>query len=91
MAWFVYILRCADNSFYTGITTEVDRRMREHERGVGSKYVAAKGFDKVLYVLEVSTRSEASKLEYAAKQLPKFEKLVFFREHEARVFSAFDE
>lgn len=91
MSWYVYILECADDSFYTGIAVDVDARMQAHKDGGGSKYVASKGFKRLLYVLEVSSRSEASKVEYAVKQLEKFEKLVFFREHDSLVFSAFEQ
>ena len=91
MSWFVYLLLCRDSSVYTGITTDVDRRMSEHEKGVGSKYVASKGFWKLLFVIRCSCRSEASKVEYAVKQLSRDEKFRFFREHEDKVFDVFVE
>ena len=90
MSWFVYILECVDGSFYTGIAKDVEARMQAHKDGSGSKYVASHGFKRLLYVLESPSRSEASKVEYAVKQLAKFEKLVFFREHESLVFSVFE-
>lgn len=88
--WFVYILRCLDGSFYTGITTDVDRRIQTHKDKKGSKYVARKGVDKVLYTLCVDSKQEASQIEYRVKQLEKFDKLAFFRQHPQCNYSAFD-
>jgi len=88
--WFVYILRCLDGSFYTGITTDVDRRIKIHRSNKGSKYVARRGVDKVLYTLLVDSKQEAAQIEYRVKQLEKFDKLAFFREHASRHYSAFD-
>lgn len=85
----MYILECADGSFYTGIATDVQARMQAHKDGSGSKYVSSHGFKRLLFVLEADDRSSASQIEYAVKQLPKFEKLTFFREHQRLVFSAF--
>jgi len=47
--WTVYILECADNTFYTGITTDLDRRVAEHNSGVGAKYTKGRGPMKVVY------------------------------------------
>ena len=41
MAWYVYMLRCGDGSLYTGSTTDVARRLREHQNGTGAKYTRA--------------------------------------------------
>ena len=76
--WFVYILECQDNSFYTGITNDLDKRMKTHEKGKGSKYVAQKGFKKLLRTKHCKNKSDASKYEYIIKQLPKNKKLNFF-------------
>ncbi|HIF72023.1 MAG TPA: hypothetical protein EYQ61_05670 [Dehalococcoidia bacterium] len=48
MTWYVYILECSDGSFYTGATNDVERRMKQHKEGKGSKYVYQKGFRKLL-------------------------------------------
>lgn len=90
MSYFVYLLRCKDGSFYTGITTDLNRRMSEHDSGKGSKYVAVAGFDELLFALKSPDRSDASKLEYRIKQLEKFEKLAFFREHPSCCFNVFE-
>ena len=42
MAWYVYMLRCGDGSLYTGSTTDVARRLREHQNGTGAKYTRAR-------------------------------------------------
>ncbi len=87
--WFVYILRCLDGTFYTGITTDVDRRVETHKSKKGSKYVARRGVDKVLYTLRVESKQEAAQIEYRVKQLEKFDKLAFFRTHANLNYSAF--
>ena len=76
--WCVYILECQDNSFYTGVTNDVDARMNAHEIGKGSKYVYKKGFKKLLRVKLCKNKSDACKCEYAIKQLPRNMKLNWF-------------
>ena len=78
MAWFVYILECMDDSLYTGITNDLEKRMDAHKKGVGSKYVNAKRFKKMLYSISIFSKSEALKLEYYIKQLERDEKITFF-------------
>lgn len=76
--WSVYILECKDGSIYTGVTNDIEKRMKKHDSGNGSKYVASKGFNKLISSKECNSRSEACKLEYQIKQLPRNEKLSFF-------------
>jgi putative endonuclease len=76
--WHVYILECRDGSFYTGVTNNIDRRMKAHARGKGSKYVARKGFGRLLRTKPCKDKSEACKREYSIKQLPRSEKLRAF-------------
>ena len=76
--WQVYLIECSDSSFYTGITNNLEKRMNAHKTGKGSKYVKAKGFKQILATKNCSSKSEASKEEYAIKQLPKAEKLSYF-------------
>ena len=78
--WFVYLLECCDNSFYTGITNDVGKRMIAHQTGKGSKYVNKKGFKKLLKVKPCKDKSEACKAEYEIKQLKRKEKLKWFKE-----------
>tara|TARA_B100001029_G_C14934323_1_gene379499 strand:+ start:448 stop:756 length:309 start_codon:yes stop_codon:yes gene_type:complete len=78
--WFLYIIRGADKSLYTGITTDVSRRFSEHS-GLGrdGKVKAAKALRgkrplALEYSCEIGNRSEASKIEYQVKKLSKSEK-----------------
>jgi len=76
--WFVYILECGDGSYYTGVTNDIDVRMRAHAGGKGSKYVYKKGFRRLLKAKQCKNKSDACKCEYAIKKLPRNEKLDWF-------------
>jgi len=76
--WFVYLLECGDGSFYTGTTNDVDKRMKAHSNGIGSKYVKIKGFKKLLATKKCKDRSDACKAEHQIRQLSKNNKLDFF-------------
>ncbi len=72
----VYILRCRDGSLYTGITTDLKRRLYEHNHlAKGAKYTKARRPVELVYLEENYTRSKASKREYAIKKLSRLEKL----------------
>ncbi len=75
--WSLYILRCADDSLYTGIATDVARRFSEHqaEGPKAAKYTRGKGPLKLVYQKVVGTRSQASKEELRIKGLSRKEKL----------------
>ena len=77
-SWYVYILECEDGSYYTGVTNDVDARMKAHAEGRGSKYVYQKGFGKLLRTKLCKDKSDACKCEYAIKKLPRNEKLGWF-------------
>ena len=69
------MVRCRDGSLYTGIATDVARRIGEHEQGKrGAKCLRGRGPFKIVYQRSVGDRSVALKLEYRVKQLPKTEK-----------------
>jgi putative endonuclease len=71
----LYIVRCADNSLYTGIAADVDRRIAEHEAGPrGAKYLRGKGPLALEFVELVGDRAVASVLEHRVKRLGKAEK-----------------
>ena len=72
--WFVYILRCADGSLYTGITTNVVRRCEEHNAGTASHYTSSRRPVTLVYQERQGSRSLASKRELAIKALPRAEK-----------------
>jgi putative endonuclease len=78
--WCVYILECGDGSYYTGISNDVDARMKAHAEGKGSKYVYRKGFRKLLFSKPCEDKSAACKFEYAIKKLPRQEKLDWFKD-----------
>ena len=75
-SWFVYILRCADNSLYTGITTDIDKRLKQHNgsKNHGAKYTRARQPVILVYQEPSASRSTASKREIALKQLKKADK-----------------
>ena len=73
--WYVYILQCADDTLYTGITTDVNRRLNEHNSGKGAKYTRTRLPVMIVAVSEAGSRSEASKEEYRIKQLTREQKL----------------
>ena len=73
--WFVYLLECEDGSYYTGVTNDVDKRMKTHAEGKGSKYVYQRGFRRLLFVKPCGSKSSACKAEYEIKQLSREEKL----------------
>lgn len=66
--WYIYILRCENNSLYTGITTDYDRRFLEHSLGMGAKYtkIFKPKYIEVIFCTE--NRSFASKIEYFIKK-----------------------
>ncbi len=72
--WYLYILRLADDSLYTGITTDVDRRVEEHREGDGSKYVRSRLPCELVYTEELDGRSEALKREAEIKSWRKEKK-----------------
>ncbi len=73
--WSIYLLRCADGTYYTGIATDVSRRISEHEQGKrGAKYLRGRGPLELVYQQVVGDRSIATKLEYSVKQLSRMEK-----------------
>lgn len=76
--WSVYLLQCCDGSYYTGVSNDVPERMKKHMSGKGSKYVAKKGFKKLLYVKPCLNKSDACKKECQVKKLPRGEKINWF-------------
>lgn len=73
--WYVYILRCSDETLYTGITTEPQRRLAQHNAGTASKCTRSRRPVEMVYCEEVSGKPEALRREYAIKQLPRQQKL----------------
>lgn len=71
--WSVYIIRCGDGTLYTGITTEIARRLREHEGAGanGAKYLRGRGPLQLVYALAATDRAEAQRIERRVKKLPR--------------------
>ena len=68
--WYLYVVRCVDSTLYTGITTDVDRRVREHNAGKrGAKYTRTRRPVELVWTREYKSRSEAQKAEYNFKKL----------------------
>lgn len=78
--YFVYILQCHDQSLYTGITTDLDRRVKEHNSSkLGAKYTKARRPVKLVYSQQFANRSDASKEESRIKKLSRSEKIDFLK------------
>ncbi len=71
---YVYVLECADATFYTGYTTDVERRVAEHDAGEGAKYTRGRTPVDLRHVESFETKSAAMSREYAIKQLSRTEK-----------------
>ena len=77
--WFVYILRCADGSLYTGITKDVKRRCQQHNAGTASRYTRSRGPVRLVYQELRPSQSSALKREAAIKAMTRREKLAMIR------------
>lgn len=73
--WKLYILRCGDGSLYTGITTDVDKRLEAHRSGKGAKYTRSRGLLELVYEEECGNHSAALKREAAIKKLSRTQKM----------------
>ena len=71
--WYLYLIRCVDNTLYTGITTDLDRRFAEHEQQGKkcAKYLRGKAPLTLVFSCPVGTKSEAARLEMQIKKKPK--------------------
>lgn len=75
-SYSLYIVRCANGSLYTGITTDVSKRLAEHESSPrGARYLRGKGPLEVVFTEAVGDRASASRLEHRVKQLSRTQKL----------------
>lgn len=71
---YVYIVECSDNTYYTGWTTNLDKRINAHNLGKGAKYTKARRPVKLVYLEEYDDKSSALKREYVIKQLTRKQK-----------------
>ncbi len=74
--WYLYLVRCRDGSLYTGITTDVARRFREHQenKGAGAKYLRGRGPLELVFQKKLGSRSRALAVESKVKKLSKARK-----------------
>lgn len=82
MSWYVYMLRCRDNSLYTGYTDDPERRLMVHNVGKGAKYTRSRLPVTLAYREECPDKSTALKREFALKRLSKPEKEALIAEAE---------
>lgn len=78
-SWLIYLLECKDGTLYTGITNDLEKRLASHNAGTGAKYTRGRRPVTLLEFKTVESQSEALKLEYQIKQLPRFKKRAFFK------------
>jgi putative endonuclease len=76
--YHVYLLRCSDGSFYCGITKDIERRIREHNDGVGAKYTRGRGPVELLAFTPRLSKPDALRFEHSVKSVKKMDKLSCF-------------
>lgn len=78
--WYLYILRCKDDTLYTGITTDVEKRLEAHRTGKGAKYTRGRSPLELVYRESCGSHSDALKREHQVKMLTREEKQNLIRE-----------
>lgn len=78
-AWVVYILRCKDNTLYTGITNNIKKRLTAHNLGMGAKYTRSRRPVVLSAVSDQISRTDAMRLEFKIKKLAKGEKIAILK------------
>lgn len=79
--WTTYILKCNDDSYYTGITNDLKKRVSDHENGKGAKYTRGRGPFKIVFQQNSDNRSQASKREIEIKRLSRKEKEALIKQN----------
>lgn len=82
MGHYVYVVECRDGTYYTGYTTDVERRVEEHNQGTGAKYTKGRRPVELVHVESFGDQSSAMQREYAIKQSRRAEKEALIREGE---------
>jgi putative endonuclease len=85
MSWFLYVVRCQDSSLYTGITTDITRRINEHNSKKGAFYTKNKIPVELVYQETLSDQSQARKREAAIKSLTRKEKLKLIENGKSKI------
>jgi len=80
---FIYIIKCKDESLYTGWTNALEARIKAHNEGRGAKYTKGRGPVELLYTEEFDTKEEAMKREFALKKLTKAKKMELIQQKRA--------
>lgn len=80
--WHLYILRCGDGTLYTGITTDVEKRLEAHRSGKGAKYTRGRSPLELIYREECGSHSDALKRELTVKKLSREQKEMLIRKKE---------
>jgi len=78
---YVYIVKCSDDTLYTGYTNDLDRRIKMHNDGDGAKYTKGRRPVKLVYSEDFKTKSKAMKREYEIKQLKRAKKLNLIKDN----------
>ena len=81
MNWQVYIILCSDHSLYTGITTDIERRFRQHAAGCGAKYFRGRQPLQVVYLEHSHSRSSATSREAQIKGMSRSEKIMLHNQN----------
>ena len=79
MNWVCYLLRCADDTLYCGITNDMEKRLAAHNAGTAAKYTRSRGPVDLVFVENCAGRSAASKREMSIKKLTRAEKLALIQ------------
>lgn len=77
--YFVYVLRCADDSLYTGITNDIAKRLLAHKAGTASKYTRSRGALRIEHIERKRTRGHALRREAEIKKFTRTQKLALIR------------
>ncbi len=80
--WYVYILRCRDDTLYTGITNDPQRRLAQHNAGTASKCTRSRRPVELVHLEQANDKPEALRREAAIKKLTRQQKLALIGEHE---------
>ncbi|MCF8000526.1 MAG: GIY-YIG nuclease family protein [Halanaerobiales bacterium] len=78
---YVYIVKCADGTYYTGYTNDLERRIEQHNQGEGAKYTKGRRPVELVYSKEFDSKSKAMKREYEIKQLKRKNKLKLIKDN----------
>lgn len=83
--YYTYILECGDKTYYTGYTSNIEKRIKTHNEGKGAKYTRCRLPVKLIYKEGLETKSEAMKREYAIKQLSRKQKELLIQIQRERI------